>query len=209
MIRDILEGVLFYRDKERTFFETEEFPWVAGIESEWKTIRKELDALMLRRGEITNFQDYSKAQAALTKGDEWKTFFLYCFGNKEKENCARCPETDRIVNRIPGMKTAMFSILSPRKNIPPHRGPYKGVLRYHLGLLIPQPDGCCRIRVGKDIRAWKEGKSLIFDDSHEHEVWNNCDSYRVVLFVDFVRPTVFPLSAVNRSIIWMRGRYPL
>jgi beta-hydroxylase len=79
-----------------------------------------LDVLMGHREEIPNFQDYSKAQAVLTQGDQWKTFFPYSFGNKEKENCARCPETDRIVRRIPGMKTSMFSILVPRKQIPPH-----------------------------------------------------------------------------------------
>ena len=209
MLRDLVEGVLFYRDGDKTFFETGEFPWVAGIEAEWKTIRKELDALMVRREEIPNFQDVSKAQEALTEGDRWKTFFLYLFGNKNKENCARCPETDRLLRRIPGMKTGMFSILAPRKHIAPHRGPCKGVLRYHLGLMVPEPEGSSRIRVGNDVRSWQEGKSLIFDDSKEHEAWNDNDSYRVVLFVDFVRPTIFPLSMVNRVIIWARGRYPL
>jgi aspartyl/asparaginyl beta-hydroxylase (cupin superfamily) len=209
MIRDLIEGVLFYRDGHRTFFEREEFPWVADVESEWMTIRKELEPLMLRREEIPNFQDYSEGQRALTQDDQWKTFFFYAFGNKEKENCERCPETVRILDKIPGMNTAMFSILGPGKHIPPHRGPYKGVLRFHLGLIIPKPEGSCRIRVGSDIRAWKEGESLIFDDSHEHEVWNDSDSYRVVLFVNFVRPTIFPLSLVNESILWVRGRQPL
>ncbi len=209
MIRDLVEGVLFYRDGHRTFFESEEFPWVADVESEWTTIRKELEPLMQHREEIPNFQDYSEGQRALTQDDQWKTFFFFAFGNREKENCMRCPETVRILNKIPGMNTAMFSILGPGKHIPPHRGPYKGVLRYHLGLIIPKPEGSCRIRVGSDIRAWKEGKSLIFDDSHEHEVWNDSDSYRVVLFVNFVRPTIFPLSAINQSILWMRGRRPL
>ncbi len=209
MIRDLVEGVLFYRDGHRTFFESEEFPWVSDVESEWMTIRRELEPLMQRREEIPNFQDYSEGQKALTQDDQWKTFFFYAFGKVEKENCARCPETVRILNKIPGMNTAMFSILGPGKHIPPHRGPYKGVLRYHLGLIIPKPDGSCRIRVGSDVRPWKEGKSLIFDDSHEHEVWNDSDSYRVVLFVNFVRPTIFPLSVVNESILWLRGRQPL
>lgn len=209
MIRDLVEGVLFYRDGHRTFFESEEFPWVSDIESEWMTIRRELEPLMQRREEIPNFQDYSAGQKALTQDDQWKTFFFYAFGKVEKENCARCPETVRILNKIPGMNTAMFSILGPGKHIPPHRGPYKGVLRYHLGLIIPKPEGSCRIRVGSDVRPWKEGKSLIFDDSHEHEVWNDSDSYRVVLFVNFVRPTIFPLSVVNESILWLRGRQPL
>jgi len=209
MVRDLVEGVLFYRDGDKTFFQTEEFPWVASIEAEWKTIRKELDALMVRREEIPNFQDVSKAQKALTEGDQWKVFMFYSFGNKNKENCARCPQTVRLLHCISGMKSAMFSILAPRKHLAPHRGPYKGVLRYHLGLIIPAPEGSSRIRVGNDVRSWKEGKSMIFDDSNEHEVWNDNDSYRVVLFVDFVRPTIFPLSMVNRSIIWARGRYPL
>jgi aspartyl/asparaginyl beta-hydroxylase (cupin superfamily) len=209
MMRDLIENTLFYRDGDKTFFESQAFPWVDSIEAEWKTIRKELDVLMMRREDIPNFQDISKAQAALTEGDQWKTFIFYSFGNKYKQNCARCPETVRLLHRIPGMKSAMFSILAPRKYIAPHRGPYKGVLRYHLGLMIPGPEGSCRIRVGKDVRCWQDGKSMIFDDSNEHEVWNDNDSYRVVLFVDFVRPTIFPLSVVNRAIIWGRGRYPL
>lgn len=209
MLRALVEKALFYRDGHKTFFEPEEFPWVAGIEAEWKTMRRELDALMVHREEIPNFQDISKAQRALTEGDQWKTFIFYTFGSRNKKNCERCPETVRLLHRIPGMKSAMFSILAPRKHLAPHRGPYKGVLRYHLGLIIPEPQGSSRIRVGNDVRAWKEGKSMIFDDSNEHEVWNENDSYRVVLFVDFVRPTIFPLSLVNRLIIWVRGRYPL
>jgi len=94
----------------------------------------------------------------------------------------------RVLQKIPGMKSAMFSILAPRKHIPEHRGLWKGVLRYHLGLIIPEPVGSSRIRVGKDVRFWEEGKSMIFDDSHPHEVWNDCDSQRIVLFVDVERP---------------------
>ena len=101
------------------------------------------------------------------------------------------------------MKTAMFSILAPKKHIPEHRGMWKGMLRYHLGLIIPWPPGSCRIRVGQDIRTWDEGKSLVFDDSHLHEAWNDSDQYRVVLFVDVVRPLIFPLSLINRSVIWI------
>jgi ornithine lipid ester-linked acyl 2-hydroxylase len=210
MLRTIVEKTLFYRDGDWTFFEPEEFPWVAQMETEWKSIRSELDALMTRRDEIPNFQDVSKAQKALTEGDQWKTFFFSTFAGKRiDENCAQCPRTARLLQQIPGLRQSMFSILAPRKHIPPHRGPYKGLLRYHLGLMIPGPEGSCRIRVGSNVRSWKEGKSMIFDDSNEHEVWNDTDSYRTVLFVDFVRPTIFPLSVVNRLIIWARGQYPL
>ncbi len=202
ILRRLVEGILFFRDGEKTFFEAESFPWVPAVEAEWGTILKELQGIMARREEIPNFQDISDAQKVLTEGDQWKTFWFYGYGEKAEENCARCPETVRVLHLIPGMKSAMFSILSPRKHIPEHRGMYKGILRYHLGLIVPGPEGSCKIRVGNDTRYWKEGKSLIFDDSHPHEVWSNCDSDRVVLFVDIVRPLPFPLSLVNRSIIW-------
>ena len=106
------------------------------------------------------------------------------------------------------MTTAMFSILSPRKHILDHRGPYKGVLRYHLGLIVPRDAEACRIRVGEDVRHWEEGKSMIFDDTFNHEVWNDTDETRVVLFVDVLRPLPFPESAINRLIVKAIGLSP-
>lgn len=208
MLRNLVEGAMFFRDRKKTFFETENFPWVAEIEREWMSIRKELEAVLKHKEEIPNFQDISDKQNVLTEGEQWKTFWFYAYGEKAEENCARCPETVRLLKRIPGMKSAMFSILAPRKHIPEHRGMYKGVMRYHLGLIVPGPEGACRIRVGNDVRSWKEGKSLIFDDSHPHEVWSDVDSNRVVLFVDFLRPVLFPISLLNRMIVWIIARTP-
>jgi ornithine lipid ester-linked acyl 2-hydroxylase len=208
MLRDLVEGVLFFPTANVTFFDPDSYPWVRAVEADWMAIRKELDALLVRREEIPNFQDLSEKQKPLTEGDQWKTFFLYGYGVEAEENCARCPETVRILKRIPGMKTAMFSILAPKKHIPEHRGMWKGMLRYHLGLIIPGPKGSCRIRVGQDVRSWEEGKSLVFDDSHLHEAWNDSDSYRVVLFVDLLRPVIFPLSLVNRAVVWITAHMP-
>lgn len=208
MLRRLMEGAMFFRDGKKTFFEPQEFPWVGEIEADWISIRKELEAVLTRKEEIPNFQDISDKQKVLTEGEQWKTFWFYAYGERAEENCARCPETVRLLQRIPGMKSAMFSILAPRKHIPEHRGMYKGVMRYHLGLIVPGPDGACRIRVGNDVRSWKEGKSLIFDDSHPHEVWNDVDAQRVVLFVDFLRPVFFPVSLLNRLIVWIIARTP-
>jgi ornithine lipid ester-linked acyl 2-hydroxylase len=204
----LVEQVMFFPDGKKTFFEPESFPWVGSVEAEWGVVRKELESLLTHREEIPNFQDVSDAQKPLTEGDQWKTFWLYAYGKKADENCARCPETVRVLQKIPGMKSAMFSILAPKKHIPEHRGLWKGVLRYHLGLIVPKPIGSSKIRVGKDLRSWEEGKSMIFDDSHPHEVWNDCDSHRVVLFVDVERPLSFPLSLLNRAIIWVIARSP-
>ena len=158
--------------------------------------------------ELANFQDISKDQIEITDDDRWKTFFLYGYGFEAKLGVEMCPRTAALMREIPGMTTAMFSILSPRKHILDHRGPYKGVLRYHLGLIVPEDAESCRIRVGEDIRHWEEGRSMVFDDTFNHEVWNDTDETRVVLFVDVLRPLPFPESAINRAIIKAIGFSP-
>ena len=82
------------------------------------------------------------------------------------------------------------------------------MLRYHLGLIIPEPKEKCRIRVHDQFNEWDEGKSLIFDDTYEHEVWNDTDGYRVVLFVDFVRPIKSPFSLLNKLMVFATAYIP-
>src|ERR1017187_1919075 len=186
---------------DATFFGLERFSWVAHIERNWEVIREEAAALLSDREALANFQDISKDQIEITDDDRWKTFFIYGYGFEAKLGVEMCPRTAALMREIPGMKTAMFSILSPRKHILDHRGPYKGVLRYHLGLIVPENAEACRIRVGEDIRHWEEGKSMIFDDTLNHEVWNDTDETRVVLFVDVLRPLPSPDSAINSLIV--------
>jgi ornithine lipid ester-linked acyl 2-hydroxylase len=186
---------------EATFFDVELFPWVAEVERNWPVIREELERVLVDRQELPNFQDISKDQIEITDDDRWKTLFLYGYGFKTDLGTQMCPRTAALMERIPGMTTAMFSILAPGKHILPHRGPYKGVLRYHLGLIVPEQKENCRIRVGQDIRHWEEGKSLVFDDTYNHEVWNDTDETRVILFVDVVRPLPSPESTINGLII--------
>jgi beta-hydroxylase len=190
------------------FYDPADFAWVAPMEANWKAIRTELDALLAHRDALPNFQDISADQYQLTDDDRWKTYFFYGYGFKSEPNCARCPETTRILERIPGMETAMFSILSPRKHIPPHNGPYKGVLRYHLGLLVPEPEDQLGISVGGQKAQWREGESLVFDDTFEHFVWNDTDGTRVVLFLDVVRDLRGPMRGFNRFMIKAIGYSP-
>jgi aspartyl/asparaginyl beta-hydroxylase (cupin superfamily) len=193
---------------DATFFPLERFPWVAHIEEHWTVIREEAQRLLEDQAELANFQDISKDQIEITDDDRWKTFFIYGYGFEAKLGVEMCPRTAALMREIPGMTTAMVSILSPRKHIGDHRGPYKGVLRYHLGLIVPKDAEACRIRVGEDIRHWEEGKSLIFDDTFNHEVWNDTDETRVVLFVDVLRPLPSPDSLINRMIVKAIGFSP-
>lgn len=183
------------------FFDPAQFPWTKELEQNWGLMRSELDAILVHRDALPDFHEISVDQYKITQDDRWKTFFFFAYGFRARANCHRCPNTARLVERIPGMKTAFFSVLGPGKHLPPHRGPYKGVIRYHLGLLIPEPRSGCRIRVHEETRHWEEGKSLLFDDTFVHEAWNETPHDRVVLFVDFVRPLRFPASLLNWILI--------
>jgi ornithine lipid ester-linked acyl 2-hydroxylase len=183
------------------FLDTQKFSWVPDLESNWIKIRQELDRVLDNIDAIPNFQEISKEQYAITQDNLWKTYFFYAYGIKMEKNCERCPATADLIKKIPGMKTAFFSVMLPHKHIPQHRGVYKGVLRYHLGLIVPQPKNSCRIRVGSNIAYWEKGKGFIFDDSYQHEVWNDSSDVRVVLIIDFVRPIYFPFSIINRFLI--------
>jgi ornithine lipid ester-linked acyl 2-hydroxylase len=188
---------------DHEFFDNRDFPWIPDVEAQWHKVRGELDRLLPYTAHLQNFQDLSKDVGRhISQDDGWKTFFFYAFGLKFWGNCRRCPETTKLVKSIPGMKTAMLSILAPGKHLPTHRGPYKGVLRLHLALLIPKPTDLCAIRVNSDLRHWEEGKVLIFDDCFPHEAWNKTDSIRVVLFLDITRPMHFPANAVNAIMSW-------
>ena len=177
------------------------FPWAGDIEAAYPAIRAELERVLRRKSELPNFQDISSDVKTITTDAGWKTFFLVGFGKPSARNIALCPKTWAAVRRIPGLKTAMFSIFEPGKHLPAHRGPYNGVLRLHLGLIVPEPRDRIAIRVDRQICHWQEGKVLIFDDAYEHEAWNHSDSTRVVLFVDFVKPLRFPANLANALLM--------
>jgi aspartyl/asparaginyl beta-hydroxylase (cupin superfamily) len=193
---------------DRPVYDVSTFPWIRQLESQWQAIRRELDEVLKERERVPNFQDISPDQAHLARGDQWKTYFFYAFGRRAEANCARCPITARLVESIPGMNLAFFSIMAPGTHVPPHRGLYKGVLRYHLGLKVPDPERC-RIRLGDQVLHWREGQSLLFDDTYEHEVWNESNEDRVVLFVDVVRPLDPPWSWCNQFFLKLVSLSPL
>ncbi|MFG1931668.1 aspartyl/asparaginyl beta-hydroxylase domain-containing protein [Mycobacterium sp. NPDC048908] len=190
------------------FFEPDEFPWIAGVEARADEMKEELAGLLARVDHLPNYQDIQEEQRRLTEDDRWKIFGFYAFGARADGNCRRCPRTAEIVESIPGMTTALFSVLLPHKHIPPHRGVWKGVLRYHLALRTPADETAARIRVGNSIEHWRDGRSLVFDDTFEHEVWNDSDEIRVVLFVDVIRKLPWYLAAPNRAFIGAIRRSP-
>lgn len=182
-------------------YATDIFPWAGEIESEWQLIRTELDRVLLRQSELPSFQSISQDVATINTDTGWKTFFLCGYGNVSKKNIQRCPETWRLLQKIPGLRAAMFSVFEPGKHLPAHRGPYNGVLRFHLGLKVDEQSDRLAIRVRDTLCHWREGEALIFDDAYDHEAWNHTESTRVVLFVDFDKPLRWPAKMINAAIL--------
>lgn len=193
---------------DRRFFDPGLFPWARAMEAAYPDIARELAALMANLDDVPGFERISTDQTKLTNDGRWKTYFFRGYGVDFPENCQACPRTWEALLGIPRMSTAFFSILEPGKQIPPHRGPYKGVLRYHLGLIVPDPPDGAWLDVDGERRNWRPGESLIFDDSFVHSAGNDTDGVRVVLFVDFVRVLPFPVSLLNDLVIGLISRSP-
>ncbi|HHJ36463.1 MAG TPA: aspartyl/asparaginyl beta-hydroxylase domain-containing protein [Gammaproteobacteria bacterium] len=178
-----------------------EFSWVTKLEQAYTDIRIELDSLLEHPEDIPAFHQLSPDQKRISRGDNWKTYAFYVYGQRVDDNCALCPRTAAVLDSLPGMKTAMFSILAPHYHIPPHKGPTRAVIRAHLALKVPTDWQKVWIRVDDKILNWKEGEVMLFDDTYEHEVRNDTDETRAVLFIDIDRPMDGIGTLFNRLII--------
>src|SRR5262245_41577879 len=128
VVRAVLESlnVLFSAIGRGPFFDVSRFEWIPPIESDWKLIQAELLKLLETREHIPPIQEILPAQRVLSNTPDWKTYMLFFTGHRIEQHCLECPETARLLEHIPGLQTAFFSILMPRKNLAPHRGVYNG-----------------------------------------------------------------------------------
>jgi beta-hydroxylase len=156
-------------------------PWITPLEAGFEDIRAELDELLAAG---VRFPETSEI-VGRDQGNEgrWSTYMLCAYGTWLAGNGARVPRTTELVRQVPGVQIAGFAVLHGGTHLPRHRGPSKA-LRYHLGIRVPGPPGACRITVGDRTHEWADGRSLLFDDSVEHEAWNDTDEDRYVLFVE-------------------------
>lgn len=163
------------------------FPWTQMLRENWETIRDEARAVALRGEAAPSLATISPDHRSIAEVNKWRSFFLWGYGYRIDDNADRCPRTTALVEQIPGLNSAFFSILAPGTHIPDHRGVTKGLITCHLGLIVPR-DGDVRMRVHDRVVRWAEGETLVFDDTYQHEVWNDTGSTRVVLLIQFERP---------------------
>ncbi|XP_053252027.1 aspartyl/asparaginyl beta-hydroxylase isoform X4 [Podarcis raffonei] len=159
---------------------------VKSLERNWKVIRDEGLAVMDRGKGLFLPEDENLRE----KGD-WSQFTLWQQGRKNENACKSVPKTCALLERFPeatGCRRGQikYSVMHPGTHVWPHTGPTNCRLRMHLGLVIPKEG--CQIRCAEETRFWEEGKILIFDDSFEHEVWQDADAYRLIFIVDVWHP---------------------
>lgn len=177
------------------FYEREQFPWLAEVEAAIPAMRAEVEAAMARDGAFIPYVESDPnrppAMHGLLGDPSWGAFHLWRQGARVAGNADRCPRTMAALEHAPMPRIegrspmALYSLLRPGARIAPHNGLLNTRLICHIPLVVP---GRCSLRVGNEIREWEEGRALIFDDSIEHEAWNDSGSTRVVLLFEIWRP---------------------
>ncbi len=180
-------------------------PALRALDTNWEIIRDEVLGILPEKDKIPGYHELDRGQGRIARptatGASWKVFMLEAMGVKPEENRQKCPRTAELLDGIPNLYAAFFSILDPGKSIPAHDGPYCGYLRYHLGLIVPE-NNPPTMRVKDRYHTWRPGESLLFDDSFNHEVVNKSDGVRVILIVDVLRPMPFFAQFLNRRITY-------
>lgn len=181
----------FYNSKIKTpaYLDLEEyFPEYKILEENWVEIKKEVQSVIESGKTLPKFHEIDDGQEYISSNDglSWNLLNLLLYSMWHKKNIELCPRTTSLLKKIKSVKSAYFSILAPGKHIPPHKGPYKGIMRYQLAISVPKK-GECKIFVDGIPYYWKEGKSVLFDDTYTHEVVNNTEEYRIALLLDVKR----------------------
>jgi len=184
--------------------DTRFFPWIRMIERHWETIRDE--AVALRAQDIPSLGEISKEHGRIAGDLRWRSFFFEGYGYRREENCRLAPRTAALLRRIPGLVTASFSVLEAGCRIPRHVGMTKGTLVYHLGLRIPKKRDSCQITIEGEnhnhVYSWADSESLLFDDTYNHQVFNDTDEDRYILLLQIQRPCRLPARLLLRFFLF-------
>lgn len=168
--------------------DTSLFDWTKDLEANQVFIRREINSILNHLDPISGSRKRSADQQLVPLENKCEAYFLYGSDYKAELNCARCPITTQLIEKIPGMTDAYFSFLGPGKRIPEKKGSFKGLVRYQMGVKVTSSDKQCGINVDGQTRYWKEGVSLAFDNTYPYEVWNNSNQIVVVLSIDVLHP---------------------
>lgn len=193
----------------RFFYDTSQFSFLKPLTDNFSVIKNELVQLIESNKENQWFKTFPHYVTSDNQ-KAWKVFSFIFFMIKYTTHAKLCPKTAELVYSIPEIMSCDFSFMKPNTHIRPHRGFTHLVLRCHLPLLVPHPE-LCAIRVGTETVHWKEGELIIFDDSFEHEAFNNSNKDRVVLMFDIPNPLwgCSPFEISKQKIYTMEDAFML
>ena len=170
------------------FYSDNMFPQLEQLKINWRAIRDEIINYEKQNGNITGLNTYSPPE--LSSNISWSNIYLENFLWRFHKNRKYFPITCKLLNQIPDCTLAAISILSPHSEIKPHYGDTNGIIRCHLGLVIPESYPICGIRVGDEEKGWKEGEFVFFTEAHLHTTWNNSSERRYLLVIDIIARNV-------------------
>jgi beta-hydroxylase len=196
---------LFSSVPSRPYLDRNKFPELDVLKNNWQVIRDEAMHLF-DEGYIRDAENNNDAGFGSFFKKGWKRFYLKWYDKPLPSAVALCPQTVALVSSIPTVKGAMFALLPGGSHLNPHRDPFAGSLRYHLGLSTPNSDDC-RIFVDGQVYAWRDGEDVMFDETYVHWVKNETETTRLILFCDIERPLRNRLmTRINRWVSGWLGR---
>ena len=185
------------------------FPDARRFVDAWPALRDEAIRVAADLQRVPRFHELMPEQAEISANDDrdWRMLVLKAYGVSVAENIARCPALAAAVSSAPDVLSAALSFLAPGKHVPRHRGPFRGVIRFYLGLSVPvASDGRPAAVLAIDDREYRisDGECLLWDDTFPHEVWNRSDKVRIALLLD-VRRRGMPLDMALLSRVLIAG----
>ncbi|WP_245591263.1 aspartyl/asparaginyl beta-hydroxylase domain-containing protein [Derxia gummosa] len=181
------------------FLREADFPRLKPVTDAWEMIRDEAVAAY-REGVIKAANGFTDAGFNSFFRTGWTRFYLKWYGKPLDSARSVCPRTLALLESIPGIEAAMFTVLPPGARLPNHRDPYAGSIRYHLGLVTPNSPECY-IEVDGEKRHWRDGEALFFDETYIHTAVNNTEVARIILFLDIDRPLNNPLARAFNHLV--------
>ncbi len=183
------------------------FPHATSFQSRWQELQAEADQVAANLLKVPRFHELLPSQAPISANDDrdWRMFVLKAYGVPVARNLARCPVLAQLLAEHSEVLSASFSFLAPGKHIPEHHGPFRGIVRFHLGLRVPQDRAGLQgtiLRIDGTDHRLGDGDTLLWDDTYRHEVWNRTDELRVALLLDVRRDRLpVPLRVLTRVLV--------
>ena len=208
--RDVVRSVYDARIHTPAVLDTDRFfPNAPMFAAKWQDIRDEALAVQQNLASVPRFHDIMREQADISANDgrDWRMFIMRAYGRDVPENRGRCPVVSALLDQSPDVVSAVFSFLAPRKHVPKHRGPFRGILRFHLMLTMPRAadgDIAALLEIDGVPHRLEDGECLLWDDTYPHEVRNNSDEVRAALLLDVWRPEMpYDMELLSRAISGM------